>query len=289
MASLLSYSTKDDVALYVKGVKSRGIELLPPKVEASLSYTAPTRMGQIRFGLEGIKDVGAAAEKIVTERKTNGAFKSFSDFLLRCYKIGVNKSAIEALIKAGALDSFITNRKETVENLTNYIAACRKYAGNEEMTEEFKLPEAVKFEEYDANEFLKNEREYVGYYTSGSPLDKHKDTIARYAHTDIVDLDEETKETTLVGLVTEFAIIHRKSDNKAMCKFVLEDPTGTIDTICFTKSYEKYKSQLSEGSIVYLTGKVKVASNEEINYEESEENKASVKFEFTITKAKKLA
>ena len=125
LASLMSFSTKEDVGLYVKNAKDYGVKVLPPDVNRSLHYTAPTRNGEIRFGLEGLKDVGAAAEKIVRERKTGGAFKSLDDFVLRCVIIGVDKAPIESLVKAGALDEFVYNRQEAVENIAAYVTACR--------------------------------------------------------------------------------------------------------------------------------------------------------------------
>ena len=126
IASLLSYSNKEDIAMYVNNARVRNITVLPPSINASGSYTMATKKGEIRMGLETVKEVGAAAEKIVNERRSEREkFTSLADFVLRCIIIGVDKSTIDALIRIGALSGFVKNRREAVENLPAYISACR--------------------------------------------------------------------------------------------------------------------------------------------------------------------
>lgn len=302
LASLMSFSTKEDVELYVKNAKDYGVKVLPPNVNRSLHYTAPTRNGEIRFGLEGLKDVGAAAEKIVRERKVGGMFKSLDDFILRCVIIGVDKAPIESLVKAGALDDFVHNRQEVVENIAAYVAACRtairsafKKAEEEEnepdsrwvyntinAQKEFKLPNAIPFAEYDNTTMIRLEKEYAGFYVSGNPLEKHKDILTKYAHTPISEITE-SEEITLVGHISGLVILQRKSDGKPMCKFNLEDLTGDVNAVCFVKQYEKLGTQLTEGSIVLLKGKVE--AQDETTGENSEEKS----FQFLVRSGRKLA
>lgn len=301
LASLMSFSTKEDVGLYVKNAKDYRVKVLPPDVNRSLHYTAPTRNGEIRFGLEGLKDVGAAAEKIVRERKAGGMFKSLDDFVLRCVIIGVDKAPIESLVKAGALDEFVHNRQEAVENIAAYVTACRtairstlKKAEEEGIEpnsrwvystinaeKEFTLPDATSCAEYDNTTMVRLEKEYVGFYVSGNPLEKHKDILTKYAHTPISEITE-SEEVTLVGHISDLVILRRKSDGKPMCKFNLEDLTGDVNAVCFVKQYEKLSAQLTEGSVVLLKGKVEVQNDVT---SESDEEKS---FQFVVRSGRKL-
>ena len=309
MASLMSYSTKENVGLYVKNAKDYGIKILPPDVNCSLCYTAPTQKGEIRFGLEGLKDVGAAAEKIVEERKTGGRFESFDDFVLRCVLMGVDKGAIESLIKTGALGVLVQNRQAAIENLPAYISACRTaIRGVYKQAEEngadnviplegrlprwvynqiavkggFKLPTGLLCAEYDYTTILQMEKDSAGFYVSGNPLEKHRDVLTKYVHSPISDVSEGELDVTLVGHISNRTILKRKSDGKSMCKFMLEDLTGTIEAICFVNQYERFGKQLSEGSIAMLKGKVE-AQNDLFN--EGEEKA----LQFIVRSGRKLA
>ncbi len=284
MASLMSYSTKDDIGLYVKDAKDYGITILPPDINRSFAYTAPTKSGQIRFGLEGLKDVGAAAEKIIAERRARGPFKSLADFLLRCVIAGVEKSAIESLVKTGSLGTLVVNRQEVVENLSGYISACRaaiRKADEDAKKSEgfiknpcdesqiqswlyqridengpFVLPAAEPCAEYDYTTMLKQEKEYAGFYVSGNPLEKYRNLLTKYVHTPISEVTAEESEVTVVGHITELTVLKRKSDGRSMCKFTIEDLTGSLEAICFVKQYERLNGQLTEGAIVTVKGKI---------------------------------
>lgn len=288
MAALMSYSSKDDVGMYVKDARDYGVTVLPPNVNCSISYTAPTKNGEIRLGLEGLMGVGADAAKIVEERKHNGLYDSLDDFLLRCTAIGVSKSSLETLVKVGALSDFVDNRQQTLENLPAYTSACRAairaaykqdgllqttVAENAKdgddgfsayqmcetvRTSGFALPAPVVQTEYDYATMLRLEKECAGCYLSGNPLEKYKGLLTQYAHTPIADISPEMGEISLVGYISELTVLHRKSDNAAMCKFALEDLTGAVECICFVRQYEKLSSQFSEGSVVCLKGRPEV-------------------------------
>lgn len=288
MASLLSYTAKDGVALYVKDIKEHGINLLPPDINLSGVYTAPTKSGAIRFGLDGIKSVSAAAVKIVAERKKRGLYTSYKDFLLRCVLYGINKGAIESLIISGAVPAeFIKTRQMAVENLSLYINACKgavkaalkkddalcalmdssKESANEILYERlsspegFQLPIPVVFDEYP--DMLQREKEYTGYYASGHPLNKYKELMRRYTSRQISDLDHSEKEVVLAGYITDFQKLARKKDGESMCKFTLEDLTGSIEALCFAYQYKRLAGQLSEGAVVCLKGILEIEGDSE--------------------------
>lgn len=285
ISALLSFSTKDSVALYVKGAKDRNIAVLGPDINKSIGYTAPVRDGDmIRFGLEGIKDIGAAAAKILGERKIRGEYRSLKDVVIRFTLKGIGKSPLVALINAGAMRDLVENRQEAAGNAPNCLQAARaaiksylkdkdelavrlaegdvaaeaevyKFLSNDE---NFKLPLAPVCPEYSYDEMLRQEKEYVGYYVSGNPLDKYESVLRKHATVRTAEIQEASKNSTLAGLVTDFAIIHRKSDGAAMCRFILEDQTGTIDTVCFPNSYRRLVGQFSEGAVVAVTGNIEV-------------------------------
>lgn len=292
MAALMAYSTREDIPLYVKDIKDYGIELLGPDVNKSVVLTSPTRSGRsIRFGLDGIKDVGTSAGKLVGERKIRGPYTSFKDFIIRCSIAGIDKAAIEGLIKAGAMDDIVLNRQKAVTNAAEQLKACRdatkkllkdredlnalmesdKASYNGEVytylshSNEFQFPDGVDSQDYLPDEKLRLEKEYTGFYVSGNPLDKHKELMQRYTKTELATVNASEKGVELAGIINDFKLIKRKKDGAQMCKFQLEDLTGSIDAVCFPNAFERIESQLSETSIVYLKGYVEVETDDEGN------------------------
>lgn len=311
MASLLSYSIKDDIAKYVADAKGYGITVLAPDVNRSIVYTAPTKNGEIRIGLEGLKDVSVAADKLVKERKARGPYKDLRDLILRCTLIGVGKSPLESLAKSGALDGILKaesrSRRQMVENLPEYISECRKRIKAELKADEtvaslleknaeqantrlytlissdtaFVLTDEVKLDEYDDSELLKLEKDYAGYYVSGSPVEKYADLIANQGAKPIAEISEAAEAVVLAGYISDFKELQTKKDKKAMCRFLLEDTTGTIEVICFAYAYARFAPQMGEGTLVCLKGSVKQKNSDENPDSEPE-------FEFVVNSARKL-
>lgn len=282
MAALMAYSTREDIPLYVKDIKDYGIELLGPDVNKSVALTSPTREGRsIRFGFDGIKDMGTSAGKLVEERKKRGPFMSFRDFIIRCGIAGVDKAAIEGLIKAGAMDDIVLNRQEAVTNAAEQLKACRDAtkkllkdkSGSTEQEiyaylsdpANFHLPSGVESQDYPEDEKLHLEKEYTGFYVSGNPLEKHKVLMQKYTKTELATVNASEKGVELAGIINNFKVVKRKKDGAQMCMFQLEDLTGTIDAVCFPNTYERISNQLSDSSIVFLKGNVEIESDDEGN------------------------
>lgn len=282
MAALMAYSTREDIPLYVKDIKDYGIELLGPDVNKSVVLTSPTREGRsIRFGLDGIKDMGTSAGKLVEERKQRGPYMSFRDFMIRCSIAGVDKAAIEGLIKAGAMDGIVLNRQEAVTNAAEQLKACRDATkkllkDKPESTEQeiyaylsdpvnFQLPKGVESQDYPDDEKLHLEKEYTGFYVSGNPLEKHKALMQKFTKTELATVNASEKGVELAGIINNFKVVKRKKDGAQMCMFQLEDLTGTIDAVCFPNTYERISSQLSDSSIVFLKGSVEIEADDEGN------------------------
>ena len=290
LAALMSYSTRDEVGLYIKNAKDYNISVLPPDVNLSFPNTMPTRNGAIRFGLEGLKSVGADAQKIFNERKTRGKYTSYKNFLIRMNICGVNKASIENLIKSGALGRLINNRQQTVENLEKNLEVCRntmktfhksfvdENISNNILIEKlyeylsddsnFTISEEIICSEYEHKTMLSFEKDIAGFYVSGHPLDGYKNELKRYTNqqvSDVCSIAEDKVEVVLAGHINNLRILRRKKDGKNMCSFTFEDLSGSVNAICYTNSYERIKSQLEDGAIVCLKGRIETEKDDEGN------------------------
>lgn len=292
MAALMAFATREDIPLYVKDLRNYKIALLPPDINKSVSLTSPVKAGNaIRFGLNGIKDIGDSAQRLIAERKARGPFTDFNQFMIRCAIAGIDKSAIIALINCGACDEVLpdsANRLEASANVPDYLKACRdaikvclknhpdpmlepkKDEQDADLfyylsSEKFTLPAGVQSQDYDPDERLRLEKEYTGYYISGDPIAKHETLMKRFTETQISSISEPAQNIELAGLVSDFKQLNQKKDGKPMCKFTLEDQTEEIDVVCFARAYERLTGQFSDGNIVYVKGRVDVECDDEGN------------------------
>lgn len=272
MANVLSRASASKIPMYIKVCKDMGIEILPPSVNESGRYFTPVTKNAIRFGLAGIKYVGKACEDIIKEREQNGKFKNIKDFIERMVAIKsrtINKKVFESLILTGALDEFGLNRHQMMDGCFEYIKNLKDYLNKKEKA---KKEDTIKrareklerpyfnldLPEFDKDYILQKEKELIGFFASGHPLEDYAKIIDEKADIMIgdIDVDEDSKHTTLVGQITSVQPLFRKRDGQAMCKFVLEDLTGQIDCICFTKATQKYKENIIEGSVAIVKGKI---------------------------------
>ncbi len=272
MANVLSRCSPNKLPVYIKECRDMGIEILPPSVNESGRSFTPVGKG-IRFGLAGIKNVGKACDDIIAEREASGKFTSLKDFIQRMVKAGsraTDKKVIESLIMAGALDEITDlNRKQMMDGCVEYIKHYKDYLKKQQTA---KKPETIEkarkkaeqphfdpfLPDFSKEEILENEKRLIGFYASGHPLEKYMKDIDEKADMMIGDIDGDSdgNYVTLVGQINSFQPLFRKRDGEAMGKFVLEDLTGEIDCICFTKTYKEYKDLIKEGSVVVLKGRV---------------------------------
>ena len=247
------------------------IQVLGPDVNESATEFTVNKAGNIRFGMGGIKGVGAnVIDAVIAERGKNGPFTSVFDFLERMPQGVVNRKVMECLIYSGAFDSFKeisrpqyffeTGKDETfVDALLRYankfqgdtMSAGMSLFGDVEELKPVRpvIPPAMP--DYNELEFLKKEKECVGMYLSAHPLDRFKLEIDTFATTTIAQLDEiertmqsdksvQNKEFLVAGLVTECEMRYTKTGNKPWCRFTLEDYTGSHTFSLFSKDYETY-------------------------------------------------
>jgi DNA polymerase-3 subunit alpha len=267
------------VAEYIYTCRQMGIEILPPDINEGYS-TFSVSNGAIRYGLSAIKGLGKPViEAIVNERESNGKFTSLKDFAARLSGKEVNKRTVESFIKSGAFDSLPGTRKQLMmiyiqilddvsqdkkKNLTGQISLF-DFVGEEEKTDyENNMPDVG---EYSPDQLLSFEKEVMGIYVSGHPLDQYEGLLQKNITNSTLDfaIDEETGEVkvydgsyvTVGGMVTSKTV--KTTRNNTMMAFItLEDLVGTVEIIVFPRDYEKYKFLLQDDSKVFVQGKVTV-------------------------------
>lgn len=282
MAAVLSRNLNniDKITFFIKETNRMGIQVLGPDInESALNFTV-NKQGIIRFGLAAIKGVGeSAAQDIIHEREENGPYRDIFDVVKRVNLKSVNKRSFEALAKAGAFDTFEDvnraqyfykengNSQEFLENLIKFGA---KYKEDQLSTQTslFGEAEAVGLE-HPAVPFcepwpitmrLQNEKEVLGFYISGHPLDDYKITIQAACNTDIASLrnnlaDFKDKDITIAGMVTSVA---QKATKKGTFfgVFKVEDFTGSMELRLFSEPYLKMKHLLVPGNNLFIKARV---------------------------------
>ncbi|MCC8066589.1 MAG: DNA polymerase III subunit alpha, partial [Clostridiales bacterium] len=266
------------VAEYTLVCRQMGIEILPPDINTGESGFS-VQNSKIRYALSALKSIGRSViDGIVEERKRNGVFRSLQDFIERVSSNkDVNKRTIENLIKAGALDCFGATRKQMLQGygaIMDHAAAQKKDAvsgqmslfdllGEEEKREyEVKLPDVG---EFDKEQLLSFEKEVLGIYISGHPLDRYEEKWRKTISNVTADfqLDEETglssvqdgARAIIGGMITNKTVKYTKT-NKTMAFLTLEDLVGTVEVVVFPRDYETYNQYLAEDNKVFVRGRV---------------------------------
>ena len=275
MTSVMDNSGK--VSEYILTCRQMGIQVLPPSVNEGESGFSVSN-GAIRYGLAAIKSVShTVIEKLCEEREERGKFTSLKDFLTRMADREINKRVVENFIKAGALDNLGATRKQSMmvyAGIMDSIAQDKKnnmagqmtlfdLAGEEEKSDfEVKLPDVG---EYSKEMYLGFEKEVLGVYISGHPLEEYEEkwrkNISRVT-TDFL-LDEESGRTKVEdgekaivgGMIVDKTIKYTKN-NKTMAFITLEDLVGTLEVIIFPKDYEKNSRLLNIDDKVFIRGRV---------------------------------
>ena len=247
------------------------INLIPPDVNSS-SREFTVDGNDICFGLVAVKGVGdGAIDAIVDAREQGGSFKSLQDFCERVDIKQVNKRAVESLILSGAFDSLEGHRAQHIENLDNIMRVAQNAQaerdrgqmslfgnGEEAPTATVTLTDAP---EYDPLERLMREKEQLGFYVSGHPLEEYSDIIENYtsASTQTLFGHRIDSEVDVAGMITEVKnITTRKGDPMAVIG--LEDLEGAIEVVIFPEAY-KTAGDLVEGRVVWIRGKVNINQN----------------------------
>ncbi|WP_026951792.1 DNA polymerase III subunit alpha [Algoriphagus mannitolivorans] len=282
LASVLSNNMNDitQVTFFMEECKRMGIPVLGPDVNESKSGFTVNAAGEIRFGLAAIKGAGAAAvEEIIKEREKGGPFKNIFDFAKRVNSRALNKKTMEALAMAGGFDCFKEHHRrqylEAPEGDITLIEKATKYAQKVQQEEEsaqvslfgggggnaeIPLPSVPPMEPFSQIQQLNIEKEVVGLFISGHPLDQYKLEIESFTNTPLTALaDVESlrgrNELKMAGSVSAFA--HRTTKNgKPFGTLTLEDYHGSHTFFLFGEDYVKYKEYFMTGWFLFLSGKV---------------------------------
>ncbi len=300
----------DKIPQYINECKELGIEILKPEInKSSTKFTVEisenkNEPNKIRFGLGSIKNVGIApVEAIVNERQKNGKYKEFTDFCERIANEAVNKKCIESLIKAGAFDEFEQTRATLLasyESIMDIIQSSKKKGLDGQVTlfdlgteEEQKKMNEVKYTfvdttELSQKEMLSTEKEMLGIYISGHPLEKLRKEIEEKTNINTIQLkqideqmssslrENEITSGTMTreqlkfkdGQIVKYAGIINKikkkytKNNKIMAFITIEDLYGTAEVIVFENAYIKAGKSLMEENIVIVEGRLSMRDDE---------------------------
>lgn len=282
LTSVIDFPAK--VAAYILACRDMHIRLLPPDINEGVAGFSVSD-GAIRYSLTAIKGVGEPIIRaIVGERKTNGPYRDLQDFITRTMPLQINRRVIESFIKSGAFDCFGATRKQMMSVYTRMMdeeadSAKNNMAGQmslfdlvpEESKKQFRIsyPDVG---EYDKEMKLGFEKEVLGIYVSGHPLEDYAQTWKAHTNAKASDfiLDEETAscrvldnhEYTIGGMITESKIKYTKN-NQVMSFVTLEDLTGSVEVIVFPKSYEQYSGQLREDAKVFIQGRASLEEDKD--------------------------
>lgn len=282
MAAMLNsfIGSLEKVPQYINECKKLGIKILKPDINESRTLFT-VKDNAIRFGLAAVKNVGEAVINIICqERDSSGPFKSFMDFCKRTNGKGINKKCIESLIKCGAFES-MNNRATLLNSYEKIIDGINQVQRNniegqfnlfEIHKEDIKQDEIRFINEFPQRELLAMEKEMLGLYISGHPLDKYLDIVSKevtLTSLDLVENDDETQETKLkddMEVVIGGIISTRRNkitkNNETMAFLEIEDFYGKINVIVFPKVLSVYNTAIKEDIPVFIKGRIKLKEDE---------------------------
>uniref|UniRef100_UPI003FEFBE7A DNA polymerase III subunit alpha n=2 Tax=Lachnospira sp. TaxID=2049031 RepID=UPI003FEFBE7A len=280
MTSVIDNTSK--VAGYIYACKQMNIGILPPDVnESQMEFTVEN--GKIRFAMAAIKSLGRPTiQAILKERGENGSFISMQDFVTRMSH-ALNRRAIENFVKAGAFDTFGHTRKSMMivsesmldsaikhnkDSMTGQMSLFDFAAEEDKKAFEIRIPDVA---EYTKEELLGYEKEILGVYVSGHPLDEYTGMVNKYITNVSSDfeVDDELGETkardgaiaTIGGLITEKTIKTTKK-GQLMAFLTVEDVVGTVEVVVFPNSFTANRVVIDHAEKVFVTGKVQANVDE---------------------------
>jgi DNA polymerase III subunit alpha len=271
MAALLTSETgnTDKVVKYINECRDLGISILQPDVNASdLNFTPDN--GAIRFGLGAVKNVGSnAVQTIVEARQSGGRYKTLDDFCERVDLNAVNRRVIESLIKAGAMDAFPGSRAQKMAIIDEAMETGQRarkdresgqaglfgdlMGGDDSSAPPRSFPNVP---EWDSRVSLRGEKETIGYYVTGHPLDEYRWKVKELSTHNSESLSGVARgtEVTICGVLTEIAK-KRNKEQKPWAIAQLEDWAGSTEVLIFATRYETLQTEIEEDRPVLIYGK----------------------------------
>ena len=257
----------DKLTEYISEARSMGLEVLPPDVNRSEAHFTVAK-GKVVYGFLGIKGVGEGlAGAIVAEREKNGDYGSFIEFVERVGTQSMNKKTLECLANAGCFDSLGNTRRELVQDVERAVeyAQAKEAAGRYGQAslfdgsgeEEYPPFSVNRAEEYPRADILRIEKELLGFYFSGHPMDEWNKIWERCSDADLAHLERASadKVYTVVAMLKELREIFTKTGKK-MAFGAVEDPAGSIEIVVFADALERWRDKLVVDSVICLRGKI---------------------------------
>ena len=261
MAALLTedMDNTDKVIKNIAEVRSMGIEVLPPDINASIR-TFTVHENSMRFGLGAVKGVGAAALESIIKERSAGLYTSLHDFCERVDLSKVNKKVVDALIKCGALDSLGGKRAQYMAVLENAMEIGQRVQREQQVGQDSlfgnSYGELPDIEEWNDKLRLNYEKESLGFYITGHPLTRHAEEIKRFATCDTAGLTErkDKEEVRVCGIVSGIKeLVTKKGDRMAFV--TIEDLSGSLEVVVFPEVFQASSEYLQgeEPLMVYGT------------------------------------
>ncbi|MBR0411257.1 MAG: DNA polymerase III subunit alpha [Eubacterium sp.] len=282
MAALLTsvITNTKKITEYINTCRGMGIQILPPDInEGEGSFSVSD--GRIRYGMAAIKSLGRSViDEMVSEREAHGPYQNLKDFMTRLSSREINKRTLESLIKAGALDSLGNTRKQLMmvysrvldevnrekkENVTGQMSMFDFFTEEQKKEYEVKYPDVG---EYDQAQKLAFEKEVLGIYVSGHPLEQYSASIKKQVTAKSTDFepDEDTGRSVVRdgqhyavgGLITDITVKLTKTGQN-MAFLSIEDMYGTLEIILFPRNYQECRDKFAMDRPVYVTGRASVS------------------------------
>lgn len=264
----------EKVVEYVKECGQMGIAVLPPNVNESMLEFSVVDAKRIRFGLLAVKNVGQTAiESIVVNREESGPYQSLFDLCERVDLRLVNRKVVESLIKCGALDCFGARRSQMTavcdraltaggsvqkEKASGQLSFFDMGGGDEGFgSEPQTLPDIP---EWSQNQILAHEKEILGFYISGHPLEQYRFEIKKFANcsTEVLRRFSDSQPVKLIGMITDVKLTSTRKTGERMAIVTLEDVDGAVESVIFPSVYQKVSDRIHAGQVVIVMGKAGV-------------------------------
>ncbi len=302
MAAVLTnelFKSDPKIVQYMEEARNMEIKVRPPDINKSGIYFQGTGDGEIVFGLSALKNAGeGAVTEIVKTREKNGPYRDIYHFCESVDLRKVNRRVMEALIKAGAFDFLGEPRKSLFEAISSATERGQKaqkdrqtgqlglfgaLAGEETDNQPEKVPDTG---EWEKRELLSYEKEVLGYYLTGHPMEQYREELKNFSRYQTVDLDEklDQAEITIGGMIAK---VDKKQTKKGdtMALLQLEDLTGSVEVLLWPSKYEKYSSILESENPILVNGKLEVDGRGDVKVIASEISDLVSRWQEGISKA----
>ncbi len=303
MAALMTseMDRTDAVVKFINEAAQMGIKILPPDINES-NYAFTVVGPNIRFGLGAVKGVGQGAiESILEARRRVGRFKSLLAFCEHVDLRACNKKVIEALIKSGSFDFLGVSRRAMFETIDRTAETAQRAKDEKERGQSslfggpgggqplMPVPPIAKLPEWPDEEKLRHEKETLGFYITGHPLNKYAEELKLFANGENTEtlyryVDETVNNGGIISQIKRSKIKKGPNEGKIMAKFVLDDQFGSVDVVVFSDLYAKYAKWLENGVAVLVTASVKdtggVAAGRSASLQSAEQNAQHIDDEY---------